>query len=128
LHARRKSLARRLLSGAALLAQLLGLVHATLVQHITCPEHGDLVHVGMGDETVPAPSPLAAVDVDTADGDDLHERCLLDEDGEHAPAPTAARAPAPLATPRPHAPAPELAPVAPATPIYVIAPKNSPPV
>jgi hypothetical protein len=111
-----------------LLAQLLGLVHATLVQHVTCPEHGDLVHVELGDDIIPAPSPLAALDVASADGDDLHERCLLDEDGEQGPAPAATRAPVPVATPRPHAPVAELAPVAPATPIYVIAPKNSPPV
>jgi len=120
-------LAHRAASVLALAAQLCALLHAALVPHVTCAEHGDLVHAATGAPS-PSPLPLAALDGAVTGDEDPHERCLLDEDGEHAPAP----APAPAPVPLPAAPPPVYA-LAPArrtraTPVYVIAPKNSPPV
>jgi hypothetical protein len=117
----------RLLAWAALLAQLGGLLHAALVPHVTCPGHGDFVHVA-SIPAVDAPHPWAVLqDPADDDGAEGHDRCLLDEDGESAPPEHAAAPAAPAALVTAVLPAYAAPPATAHEPLYRIAPKNSPP-
>ena len=126
--------AARLVVWAALIGQAGAVAHTALIAHVTCPEHGDLMHV--------APPPVAAATAGTAApvswpaltapiaaaDDDGHERCILEEDGEHAPAPAAPTVPAPLVAAAPPLRLEAAPPPAARAPLYRLAPKNSPPV
>ena len=116
----------RLFALAALGGQLAAIADALFVEHVTCAEHGDRIHV-----TSHGPAPVAqtwaGVGAAIAGTADEHDQCLLDEDGDQAPAtaPTALCLPA-LAQASP----PHFEPGAPAVrraPLYRLAPKNSPP-
>jgi hypothetical protein len=118
----------RLLVWIALAGQLAMLADGALGVHVTCAEHGDVVHAAPG----AAPAPVgdhAQLTAFVAAGSDTHDRCLLDEDGEVAPPPEPALilAAAPLAgscvsfDQREHRRARR-------APLYLLAPKNSPPV
>ncbi len=82
---RRWSLAQALIVSVLVLGQLLGSLHFALVQHVICPEHGELAHtasteastpwvargVGGPSETV-VPSRSASVQ-----SQDDHQHCLI---------------------------------------------------
>jgi hypothetical protein len=116
----------RLLAIAGLCGQLAAVADALFVEHVTCFVHGDRVHV-----TADAPVAAArwsglrrpAIDGDEHD----HVTCLLDEDVDFVPAP----APAALSAPTVAAAAFPLsdrdAPTFGRSPLYRLAPKNSPP-
>ena len=109
----------RLLAVAALGGQLAAIADALFVEHVTCFVHGDRVHVTAAAKWDGARAALAGT------GDD-HDQCLLDEDGDQAPA---ANPPSLVPTPAtPSALRFDLsAPVFTGAPLYRIAPKNSPP-
>jgi hypothetical protein len=116
-----------LLALAALGGQLAAVADALFVAHVTCPTHGDRIHV---DDEAPArvAEKWAALGEATADTDGhTHAACLFDDDVEYVP---------PAATPALAAPASESTrpPIAVAAalpgrrvPLYRLAPKNSPP-
>jgi hypothetical protein len=116
-----------LLAVAALGGQLAAVADALFVAHVTCPTHGDRVHV---DEDAPARAPekWATLGEATADTDGhAHAACLVDDDVEYVP-PAAAPA---LAAPAVESPRDPIAVAAALprrrVPLYRLAPKNSPP-
>lgn len=116
----------RFLALAALGGQLAAVADALFVEHVTCAEHGDRIHVAIH-ARAPVATGWAAVGVAVAGAADDHDQCLLDEDGGRA---TSAPPPAPRAPMAARAPSLglELAPpVFRRAPLYRLAPKNSPP-
>jgi hypothetical protein len=116
----------RCLALAALGGQLAAIADALFVEHVTCPEHGDRIHV-----SVPARAPVATawatVGAAVVGAADDHDQCLLDEEGGRA---TSAPPPAPRAPIAARAPSLALEltpPVLRRAPLYRLAPKNSPP-
>jgi hypothetical protein len=117
-----------------LLGQTSALVHRVLVQHATCAEHGESVHVAASSAPVaPAPgsergpgaeqSLLAGAALDEAD---QHEHCAVADPRSTTPRLSPMEAHQAL-EPRAHAlPAIDAARAAVVAP-YVIAPKTSPP-
>jgi hypothetical protein len=116
----------RLAVVVALLGQLAALAHGALVEHVTCGADGELVHV-RAEPASPAPARDAAREASSGEGDP-HDHCLLDEEGE-------ALCPNSYASPgEPVSPSRSRHPVArrvrvtsEPTPLYRLAPKNSPP-
>jgi hypothetical protein len=115
----------RLLAVAALGGQLAAIADALFVEHVTCPEHGDRIHA-TGHGPAPAAAKWDGARAALAGTGDDHDQCLLDEDGDQAPA---ANPPSLVPTPAtPSALRFDLsAPVFTGAPLYRIAPKNSPP-
>lgn len=120
------------------LSQISSFLHFFVVQHTVCPEHGELVHAAPGDlvaATSPDPLPQSRDNaVDTAkssrssDANHGHDHCMVcAQRREHA---TLARSPAvvppslgaKLAVARDRG-----ARILSSVPLYLIAPKNSPP-
>ena len=115
-----------LLAGLLLLGQAAGLAHLLFGTHVTCPEHGDLIHPreGLAAARVAGSAwyPLPA-----AVGSEHGEHCAsaLHQDDRSTPAaPVASAAPAtPRALPCPGDLAADVVP----TPRFRLAPKTSPP-
>jgi hypothetical protein len=116
----------RLLAIAGLCGQLAAVADALFVEHVTCFVHGDRIHVT-------ADAPVAAVRWSglrspAIDGDEHdHVACLLDDDVDFVPpsAPTALSAPAIASTAPPTFDSD--ARTFERSPLYRLAPKNSPP-
>jgi hypothetical protein len=122
----------RLLAIAGLCGQLAAVADALFVEHVTCFVHGDRVHVT-------ADAPVAAarwsglhrpagLRSPTINGDEHdHVLCLLDDDVDFIPppAPAALTAPAVVSTAFPISESE--APTFGRSPLYRLAPKNSPP-
>ena len=116
-----------LLALAALGGQAAAVADALFVAHVTCPTHGDRVHVD-GDAPARTPEKWASLGEASVDADGhAHAACLFDDDVEYVP---------PAATPALAAPAVDgarpaiaIAAVLPRRrlPLYRLAPKNSPP-
>jgi hypothetical protein len=102
------------------------LAHGALVVHVTCGGDGELTHLRPGSvASVPARD-VAGAAVDS--GNEGHDHCLLDEDGD-AECPTSH-----VASGEPFAPSrfdrriqPRARVSARPAPLYRLAPKNSPP-
>lgn len=128
----------RWIAGAALVC-LFGhtsaLLHTVFVEHARCPEHGESMHVGAGDRVA-----IVHVHVDASHSDGPavrnaaaaaqehgHEHCLgvCDRRGATVPPKTGTVVSAPLACDA-HA-APHALLRAAARPLFLLAPKNSPP-
>jgi hypothetical protein len=110
----------------ALLGQLAMLAHGALVEHVTCGADGELTHVRSG--AAPLIPARDAVGAAVGSGDDAHDHCLLDEDGEAACPPTHLAAGEPAQAERSHDPLGRRARVVTSSaPLYRLAPKNSPP-
>jgi hypothetical protein len=115
---------------ACLLGQTSTLVHRTLVQHVTCAEHGDTVHVSaparplplLASATVEGPGLTAAV----AEEADLHEHCAAADSRSAAPRLAPDRALEAVPAQARTIPCAE-ADLRPAVASYLIAPKTSPP-
>jgi hypothetical protein len=116
----------RFLALAALGGQLAAIADALFVEHVTCPEHGDRIHVSVR-ARAPRATAWATIGATVAGAADDHDQCLLDgDDGRATSAPPPASR-APLAARAPML-ALELAPPAfRLAPLYRLAPKNSPP-
>jgi hypothetical protein len=116
----------RFLALAALGGQLAAIADALFVEHVTCPEHGDRIHVSVR-VRAPRATAWAAASATVAGTADDHDQCLLDGDGGRA---TSAPPPAPRAPIAARAPTLALEFGPPAfrrAPLYRLAPKNSPP-
>jgi hypothetical protein len=116
----------RFLALVALGGQLAAIADALFVEHVTCPEHGDRIHVSVRARP-PRATAWAAASASVAGAADDHDQCLLDGDGGRA---TSAPPPAPRAPIAARAPTLALEMAPPAfrrAPLYRLAPKNSPP-
>jgi len=116
----------RFLALAALGGQLAAIADALFVEHVTCPEHGDRIHVSVRTRA-PRATAWAAASATVVGAADEHDQCLLDGDGGRAAgaSPPVSRAPM---TARAATLALETAPPAfRRAPLYRLAPKNSPP-
>jgi hypothetical protein len=116
----------------AVLSQLTALAHLIAVPHVTCPEHGELVHEEEPVARASAPEgksseQLAHSLIAATPFEDQHEHCVsagVTKDSTVIPRPLPQRIPVP---------APLLAlsvitsELEPSVPIYRLAPKNSPP-
>lgn len=112
----------------ALLGQLTTTLHMAVVEHATCPEHGETVHVVRRNaDRGPSSMALGAAHVKAASDESAHEHCAVGLQQRHrlsvspaqedrAPQPSALRARAIAGLTRP-----------PAIALLVLAPKNSPP-
>lgn len=117
----------------ALTAQLGGLLHLTLVQHATCPEHGELIHAdkGAGSYTLSLSMPAGNAEQPTVKSatevEHGHEHCsvvLTRREETTAPSGSGGQLPS---LPRLHVfTARHEAPPSPAIAILHLAPKNSP--
>ncbi len=111
----------------ALIAQASGFTHYVLVRHATCPEHGELVHATEGSPATHADeAPGLRASASGADGHDhcvfsclRRERTALGELGRAVPLPLSAEHGAGFEHDAP--PPPSIA-------LFLLAPKNSPPV
>ena len=118
--------APRILALAALGGQLAAVADALFVEHVTCPEHGDRIHV-----TAHGRPPVArswdGVGTAIAGFADQHDQCLLDEDGNQAPAAPTPTLGAPAVTQTSTFRLDLGSPAVRRAPLYRLAPKNSPP-
>src|SRR5262249_20780767 len=118
----------RLVALAALLAQLGMLAHASVVVHVTCAAHGELVHA-RSSAAPPVWARGAVASAAVAATPEEHEQCLLDEDGDAACPDIVDRVAAPPAAGPRAAVTDRAASLAGRrAPLYRLAPKNSPPV
>lgn len=133
------SRARRPGVGAAsyllLAAQILSLAHLLVVRHVTCPEHGDVMHSGQPRETLSArpivrdglaSRPATADEAPQAESG--HDHCLVCSITQErfALSPTVSTGAESNALPIPFASRPGTGPFAP-VPVIALSPKNSPP-
>jgi hypothetical protein len=116
----------RLLAVAALGGQLAAIADALFVEHVTCPEHGDRIHV-TGHGPAPAAEKWSGARPAIGGTGDDHDQCLLDEDGDQAPAPNPPSLPVPAPAAASALRFDLSAPVIRGAPLYRLAPKNSPP-
>ncbi len=122
----------RATSALLLSAQLLTLGHLLIVRHTICPEHGEAIHSGVPSEASP-PRPIrttsdSALDSGALPAEHVHDHCLARANTRErfALLPALDLRPGsllPAATP----PSPSVLAVAPAVPVLLLAPKNSPP-
>jgi hypothetical protein len=70
-----------------LAAQILSIGHLLLVSHVTCPEHGDIIHAGQGHEDSPGqraawedtlgrPS-RPSIEGESLRAENVHDHCLI---------------------------------------------------
>jgi hypothetical protein len=120
-------LGARAIAWVALAGQL-ALLAEGAIAHVTCAVHGDLVHATSSASARPA-SAHAALSASLAADEDVHERCLVDEDGDVAcrPAPTTLPAPLRIVVARFVFSGGDRS-LRRRAPLYRLAPKNSPPV
>ena len=118
-----------------LAVQLLSLGHLLLVRHVTCPEHGDILHASRPYEALPA---RLAVDEDAshrqsvagtaAQAESVHDHCLVctNTHERFAPLPPASQRVASVEATVPTPPSAETGPFAPVD-LILLSPKSSPP-
>jgi hypothetical protein len=122
-----------LLAALCVLGPILAQAHLVLVQHARCAEHGELLHLGA---TAPSES---AVSSDSATGSGVsaprtdpsesheHDHCVI-ASGRKTQAPAGSTAPLLSLSPPVRTVSPNVAgQLAPLLPLYILAPKNSPP-
>ena len=117
----------RLLAIAGLCGQLSAVADALFVEHVTCLVHGDRIHVTA--EAPVAAARWSGLRSPGIEGDEHdHATCLLDDEVDFVPPP----APAALSAPAVASTAPPSfdsgARTFERSPLYRLAPKNSPPV
>jgi hypothetical protein len=118
-----------------LAAQFLSLGHLLLVRHITCPQHGDIIHASRRHEALPA---RLAVDEDASYGqsvagtvaraESVHDHCLVctSTHERFALLPPAGQPLASVEVTVPTPPSAETGPFAPVD-LILLSPKSSPP-
>jgi hypothetical protein len=122
----------RAVAAGCLLAQLAGLSHMLLVRHVTCAEHGELVHADGAVDEASTDVQADAADVRAA-GDrparDEHEHCAVAA-GRHEPASVRRRAEVASTPDRPTSPPQRIERNVDAHSnwaLHLLAPKSSPP-
>lgn len=111
--------------------QLAGVAHMALVRHVTCPEHGELLHAE-DDGTPSAPTPadgtasLAALTEDS-ESSHGHDHCAVAIQRRAQTMPVSRVAVAHTVSPVTEASNERAAPAMPLGAIYRLAPKSSPP-
>jgi len=117
----------RLLAIAGLCGQLAALADALFVEHVTCFVHGDRVHVTTDGPVAAARwSGLRSPAINGDEHD--HATCLLDDDIDFVPSPPPAVLPAPAVASTAFPLSASGTPSFGRSPLYRLAPKNSPPV
>jgi hypothetical protein len=122
----------RLLAIAGLCGQLAALADALFVEHVTCFVHGDRVHVTTDTPVAAARwsglRRTAGLRSPTNNGDEHdHVLCLLDDDVDFVPPPAPAALPTPAVVSAAFTLSASDAPASGRSPLYRLAPKNSPP-
>ncbi len=112
--------------------QLAGVAHMALVRHVTCPEHGELLHAG-DDETPSPPTPadgaaasFAALTEDS-ESSHGHDHCAVAIQRRAETMPVSRVKVAHTVTRVTEAAKERAAPAMPLGAIYRLAPKSSPP-
>jgi hypothetical protein len=112
---------------AGLAGQLASVADALFVEHVTCLAHGDRIHVVSDAPVVATRWDLLGAPAVHGDEHD-HVQCLLDDDIDFVPGATPASLPAPIVVDAPRALFDSITPVIGRSPLYRLAPKNSPPI
>ncbi len=111
---------------ALLVAQASGFIHFAFVQHVTCPEHGELVH--RADAGRPGSGESAALYGASGSSGDPHEHCVDSWIRRELATPGERGRAVQLPPPSGSAAKPGLAgPAGPRFALFLLAPKNSPP-